>query len=394
MTPRERILAAINRRPTDCIPCCPDFSNMIPCRLTDRPFWDMYLFNDPPMWQVYIDCAKYFNVDAMMDCHMDVLTEIDGKLYGGFGEYFPETKQAIIRRDPDRIYTQYYMDKDDGSRQWFDACSVYYIDNPPNMWVPLAQFNFPDIPESYEDVTPKEEPKGEELLKMAKEYMGDQGIVGTYCGVGSLVGNEEQLYDYLDNPEKYTDLRDRLIAIYKKRFDVLMSWDTKPDFIATGSSGTLVFQTVDMFKELGLPIIKNTAAMCKQAGIPSHVHSCGPETAVIELCATQTDLSFIDPLELPPMGDCDLARMKEQFGDKIVLKGNLHTTNVMLFGTVDDVEKAARQAIDDAGEGGGFILSTGDQCGRDTPDENIFKMIEVARTYGQYDENMTLIKDQ
>jgi uroporphyrinogen decarboxylase len=56
----------------------------------------------------------------------------------------------------------------------------------------------------------------------------------------------------------------------------------------------------------------------------------------------------------------------------------------MLMGTVEDVEKAAKQAIDDAAKGGGFILSTGDQCGRDTPEENIFKMIEVARTYGRY----------
>ncbi len=64
--------------------------------------------------------------------------------------------------------------------------------------------------------------------------------------------------------------------------------------------------------------------------------------------------------------------------------GNLHTTDAMLFGAPDDVEAAAKAAIDAAGKGGGFILSTGDQCGRDTPDENIFKMIEVARTYGRY----------
>jgi len=31
-----------------------------------------------------------------------------------------------------------------------------------------------------------------------------------------------------------------------------------------------------------------------------------------------------------------------------------------------------------------FILSTGDQCGRDTPDVNIFRLVEVARTYGRY----------
>jgi uroporphyrinogen decarboxylase len=49
------------------------------------------------------------------------------------------------------------------------------------------------------------------------------------------------------------------------------------------------------------------------------------------------------------------------------------------------VERAAKQAIDDAGAGGGFLLSTGDQCGRDTPEANLFKLVEVAKTYGRYD---------
>ena len=67
-----------------------------------------------------------------------------------------------------------------------------------------------------------------------------------------------------------------------------------------------------------------------------------------------------------------------------MLKGNLHTTEVMLQGSVDEVVKASKKAIDDAAADGRFILSTGDQCGRDTPDENIFAMIETARTYGRY----------
>jgi len=84
------------------------------------------------------------------------------------------------------------------------------------------------------------------------------------------------------------------------------------------------------------------------------------------------------------MGDCNLAELKRLYGDKLVLKGNLHTTDVMLNGTTDDVVRAARQAIDDAAEGGRFILSTGDQCGRETPDENLRAMIDTARTYGRY----------
>ena len=84
------------------------------------------------------------------------------------------------------------------------------------------------------------------------------------------------------------------------------------------------------------------------------------------------------------MGDCNLAEIKKLYGDKLILKGNLHTTDVMLDGTPDDVIEASKKAIDDAAEGGGFILSTGDQCGRDTPFENIHAMVETARTYGKY----------
>jgi uroporphyrinogen decarboxylase len=57
----------------------------------------------------------------------------------------------------------------------------------------------------------------------------------------------------------------------------------------------------------------------------------------------------------------------------------------MLFGSVEDVVNASKKAIDDAAEGGNFVLSTGDQCGRDTPDENIRAMVQTARTYGKYD---------
>jgi uroporphyrinogen decarboxylase len=84
------------------------------------------------------------------------------------------------------------------------------------------------------------------------------------------------------------------------------------------------------------------------------------------------------------MGDCNLKELKKLYGDKIVLKGNLHTTDVMLRGTVQDVIDASKRAIDDGAEGGKFILSTGDQCGRDTPDDNLFAMIETAKTYGRY----------
>jgi uroporphyrinogen decarboxylase len=56
----------------------------------------------------------------------------------------------------------------------------------------------------------------------------------------------------------------------------------------------------------------------------------------------------------------------------------------MLRGSRQDVLDASRRAIEDAADGGGFILSTGDQCGRDTPDENILAMVEAVERWGRY----------
>jgi uroporphyrinogen decarboxylase len=221
-------------------------------------------------------------------------------------------------------------------------------------------------------------------MKLAKGMLGQHGLFGVFCGTSLLLHDMESIYDYYDNPGKYIEERDRRIEYYLKRMDVLMAQEVKPDFICTGGSGTLVFQSEAIFRELGLPIVQAVTRRAKEYGIPSHIHSCGPETKLVQICAEETDLTVIDPLEIPPMGDCNLADIKRKYGERLVLKGNLHTTDTMLRGSVQDVINASKKAIDDGAAGGRFILSTGDQCGRDTPDENLAAMIETARTYGKY----------
>jgi hypothetical protein len=66
MTPRERLQTVLAGKIPDGVPVAPDFSNRIPARLTGKPFWDFYLCNDPPVWEAYIDCAKYFDIDSLM----------------------------------------------------------------------------------------------------------------------------------------------------------------------------------------------------------------------------------------------------------------------------------------------------------------------------------------
>jgi uroporphyrinogen decarboxylase len=365
----------------DRVPVAPDFSNMIPARMTGKPFWDLYLYSQPPIWEAFITAAKYFGIDALMDGYCPLVFPEERAHKIGITTY-------IVYRDESKIITQYAKDVD-GELVWLDQCDVYGIDNPPTWGVPTSKVDLPREPNSYEEIdAPGDEMLGPDNLKHIKEMMGDQGLVGTTL-VGSLFfeGNEEEgIYLYHDNPDKHERWAHERVEKMEARFANIMAMDVKPDFLCVGASGTMVFQSEEMFRTLAFPAVKRGIELAHAAGIPTHVHSCGPETLLVKIMAEETDLTVIDPLEIPPMGDCNLAELKRLYGDKIVLKGNLHTTNVMLRGTPDDVKCAAIQAMRDAGKGGRFILSTGDQCGRDTPDENIFALIDAVEKYGIYDQ--------
>lgn len=377
MTSRDRLLTVLQGKIPDHVPVAPDTSNMIPARLTGLPFWDLYLYQKIPIWKAYIDCVRHFGFDSLMDGYADIR-------FAELGEMDDESTEAIVFRSDSRIVTQTYR-MANGRRFWDKKVRVYPRFDPPTSNIRPAAVGLPEEPNHFEPVLGRVEwPTGAELLSLVKREMGDMGLVGVRCGTSSLVSNEETILDYADNPEVYEKKRDDLLVAVEKRFNKLMSLTDRPDFLCTGSSGSLIFQTPQTFRKLGLPIVQKVASLCKAAGIPSHVHSCGPQAQMVKMIYEETDLTVIDPLEIPPMGDCNLRELKKAYGDRLVLKGNLHTTQVMLHGTVDDVRSAARQAIDDAAAGGRFILSTGDQCGRDTPDENLFAMIDTARTYGRY----------
>lgn len=378
MNSRERLTKVMNRELPDCVPVSPDFSNMIPAKLTGKPFWELYLYKDPPIYMAYIDAAKKFDIDSLMDGYAPIhfASEIEKAF-----------EEVIIYQTDDRIVTQCYdLGKSTiHKKSWEDYVTVYYKDNPPTRNLNPALIGLDNKPKTYKRIEGiKPELSGAELLTYVKDKMGNQGMVGVFCGSSGVIHNEKEIYEYYDNPDTFYERRDRMLQEFTAKFYKLMALDDKPDFICTGASGTLVFQTPMIFRELALPIVKKITSLCKEHDIPSHIHSCGPERELVKICAEETDLTIIDPLEIPPMGDCNLAEIKKLYGSKLILKGNLHTTDIMLDGSVKDVVEASKRAIDDAAEGGGFILSTGDQCGRDTPFDNIHAMVETARTYGRY----------
>ena len=377
MTSRERMLAVLHGEMPDCVPCCPDISNMVPCRLTGKPFWDIYAFQDPPLWKAHIDALKRFDFDGGLEIYSFGRVDlVDGTA--------PRLEERVVHHYADgRFVTQTY---DLDHEAWHKPVVVYTTDNPPGYNVQPEKLGLPAEPVDWEPLEGvREWPEGLALWLMIREELGDQGILGMQSGSTTcLLSGPEDIYAYADDPKPFFELRDRMVANAETRIRKIAEMDVRPDVLLCGGSGSLVWQNPAIFRELTLPALKKVTALAHEIGIPTHVHSCGPEKELVAMAAEETDLTVIDPLEMPPMGDCDLAELKKRYGNRIVLKGNLHTTEVMLKGSVEDVEAASRKAIDDAGAGGGFILSSGDQCGRDTPDENLLAVVETARMYGRY----------
>jgi uroporphyrinogen decarboxylase len=380
MTPKQRMLAVMSGKIPDRVPSAPDFSNMVPARLTGKPFWDIYLYNDPPIWEAYIDAAKYFGIDAWLEGYDGYLPLLFQEQYDQLDEW----KRCIVNRDEQRIVTQLCRTAN-GRRFWSPKVDVYYVADPPTFGVEPTKLGLPREPEDWEPVEQRRPvPRGAEGLRQVMDKMGDQGVVAVYVTYSAALISEEDIYRWYDNPDRHEEWAQQRVEQAESRFHQLMSFDVKPDVISVGGSGTLVYQTVDIFRKLAFPAVKRVIDLATAAGLPTHIHSCGPERELVKTMAEETSLTIIDPLESPPMGDCDLAEIKRHWGDQIVLKGNLHTTNVMLRGSVEDVIEHSKRAIDVAAEGGGFVLSTGDQCGRDTPEENIRAVVEAARMYGRY----------
>ena len=377
MTSRERLLAVLHREMPDCVPACPDISNMVPCRLTGKPFWDIYAYQDPPLWKAHIDGLKFFDIDGGLELYEfgleDPLT----------GERTEAIEYVVHRYADGRFATQWY---DKETQKWADTVTVYTSGNPPATHVAPEKLGLPAIPSRPEPLEGvKEWPEGLKRWLMIREELGDQGVLGMKSGMAtSMIGSVEAIYSFYDDPKPYFEKAEQIMHNVEQRMTAIAGLETKPDFLFCGASGSLIFQTPEIIRKLIIPILRKTSEMAADLGIPTHVHSCGPEAELVKMAAEETALTCIDPLEIVPMGDCNLAELKRLYGERIVLKGNLHTTSVMLNGSVDEVAAACRQAIDDAGAGGGFILSTGDQCGRDTPDENIRAVVETARTYGKY----------
>ncbi|MBS7623149.1 uroporphyrinogen decarboxylase family protein [Candidatus Bathyarchaeota archaeon] len=78
----------------------------------------------------------------------------------------------------------------------------------------------------------------------------------------------------------------------------------------------------------------------------------------------------------------DLKQTKERIGRRVCLWGNVEPIGIFRSGKPEEIEEICRQKIEIAAPGGGFVLSTG--AAVYGPDQSVDAVINAAKKYGRY----------
>lgn len=381
MTPKERFLTAMQNGKPDRVPCSPDISNYIPCRKTGRPFWEIYFEQRVPLWQAYIEAADAFGIEMWIASSTEIPLiyderKVEIKRHTEVNANRGVAVQTVIYNSPAGNLSEEL---------------VCFTNEPPTPKSRIIKDIEKDWPLFSKLITP---PIALDIqlcdrIKAAchqknQAYGLTMGYPGFHMWERSITGGIQQLtYLYYDNPKILDQWFELDLEAGTKALELYLSHT--PDYLLFGGSGTLTLSSPELVKRYALPALTLWSKMAKEAGVATMLHSCGKSRALVDMLVDTTDIDCINPLEMPPMGDVNLSEVKRSRGRDIALMGNLHTTDTMLYGSPEDVYQASIHAIEAAGANGGFILSTGDQCPLDTPDENIKAMVRAAEDAGRYE---------
>lgn len=139
-------------------------------------------------------------------------------------------------------------------------------------------------------------------------------------------------------------------------------------------------------RELIFPALKKEVNIIKAYDdIPVFFHTDGDINKVM---VDIIDCGFDGLQSLQPTANMDLREIKDKYGKKLCLMGNIDINKIMPFGTEEQVRKNVRHTIDIGIESSGYILSTCNILTKDIPVSNAIAMYDEAEkyTYGFFQE--------
>ncbi len=244
-------------------------------------------------------------------------------------------------------------------------------------------------PEDLKRYTPPD-PNAADVLgdipKIVARYKGQKAISAicrdAFFNPAFLRGMEQFLMDMIERPRFVHELievclshdipaMERMVAA---GVEVVVFGDDYAD-----KNSTLM--SPKHFREFILPGLKRCVDAAHRAGAYVIKHTDGNIMGIIDLLV-ETGIDALNPLE--PQAGMDIGYVKEHYGDRVCLVGNIDCGYLLSEAPASMVRALTRETIQKAAPGGGFILSSSNSIHSSVKPENYLAMVETLREWGEY----------
>lgn len=350
MSPYERVAAALDLRQPDQVPF--DFWAVPETIAKLLRYFDLQ-DEEALLRLLGVDC-RIFNPEYVGP-QPEVLSD---------GTYF--TSWGSHRRKVTNDYSTY---EEYASWPLADASSVAEVECWPR-WPKPEHYDWTSLPERIRTVN------------RDVRYHIRVDIGGIFESAWALYGLERFLTDLIERPEVpcaimdcYTDIMIANTHRMMAAAEGLVDWVYTYDDVAM-QNGLLMSPA--MWRRYILPRHQRLNAAIKQYPLKILYHSCGAIFPLIAPLIDEMGIDALNPLQ-PRARWMDMAKIKQDFGQRIAFHGGIDLQHTLPYGTREEVTAEVRDRCNILGQGGGYICTSAHYIQADVPVENIVAMYLAPR---------------
>ena len=396
MTPKERILAALNGQPTDTLPFIPRLdiwynanagNGTLPApyqhatlreMVDDLGFGyhaiipDFKDFTDPEQGDLDVGLGIYHlkkhpyriklhNVKRTHERSGDGILKVKYKTPKG-----DITTTVVHSQDMKRNGITLYVIKEHAIKSKDDYPAMKYI------------FDNMEVIPDYDNYT-----------HFQQDFIGDRGVAvalsamwaspGHYL-IKELMAFDTYYYEQYDNPDEMNELIEQITHFCSKLFDAALN--SPAEVILSGANYDTSFTAPSMFEEYIMPALKEQSDRAHARGKFLATHTDGENTGLMELYL-RSGFDIADSICPAPMTKISLEDTRRMFGHTCTVWGGIPSISV-LEDSMNDLtfKRFVEEKFDNLGRGDHLILSVADTVPPAAKFDRILYLQKKAMEFG------------
>jgi len=375
MTTKQRMLAAYRGQLPDYVPVAPEFWYYVPAKLLGM---DMITFErEVAHWEALRHTFKYYGSEGwgVVGAHIPIADVSWNTEWVELGEGRLEARDTTTTPFG-TLTSRRQLDPREPSWSLERPIKVFERDWPAYRYLTLRDIAAADWSSAQRA-----------LDAVGEDYLLEISVGSTffdYLAGGREGGLEQGIFDLIEHEAFFESLHEEYLD-YMRRLARAACRQTTADSLFIGCCWSCIsLLSPALWRRWDKPVIRAVAEVAHEEGRLLHIHlhgKCHEILADLANCGADC----ICPFERPPGGDItDMHELRLALDNRVTMNGNIHTVETLIRGSADDVRREVEELFADWGsDPRRLIVGTGDQVGGDTPEENIFALIETARKCGK-----------